>query len=250
MKSKHLFLTILIFSAMIELSTAQDSPQPSHFRALSWKAGVTDLVLAQVAPPAPDPTDPTKSLPPDPDYKETPVNILAVGRSPFYPYDRSKPLYFVRHKGNLFKTVATVDLSTSPNLPLLFFIPTRDPDSFQVRVVPDDAQSFPGGSFRFVNMSNIPITVFLCGQPKAVGSGQIETISPRPRVPGRVDMVMVSTSDNRQQYSNLWAISGQIRYLMFIAENPSAPGHVDCLRLPDPVASSADPNQQKVPAVQ
>jgi hypothetical protein len=155
-----LVLLICVLPSIAIAQEANPNPNQYHFRVLAWENAISDLFLSQVAPPLPDPQHPDQSLPPDPNFVEKPIFIPFKFRSAFALCDKTKPLYFFRHVGALYKVVATVDLSNSADFPLLFFQACKDSASIRVSVIPDDTQSLPSGAVRLVNFSSIPVTSY------------------------------------------------------------------------------------------
>ncbi len=245
MNYKFITIALTLFTLAISLSLGQDNSQkkPSHFHGLAWETPINDLFLAQSPPPSPDPNDPAKSLPAPADYEEIPLKITSLGRSEFVPYDKAKPLYFVRHVGALFKIAATLDLSAASDLPLLFFMPGKAKGSLEIKVLPDDLTSCPGGSFRFISLSTIPIKAVVDDQSTILQPNEVKILKPTLKE-SRVQMMLLRAEDNARQYSNLWVCNNTVRYMFFIVDTPHRPGSIDCLRLVDSVLLAKDPNQQ------
>jgi hypothetical protein len=211
-------IILLLISLLPSIASAQDQANPNqcHFRVMAWENAISDLFLSQVAPPLPDPQYPDKSLPPDPNFVEKSIFIPFKFRSAFALCDKTKPLYFFRHVGALYKVVATVDLSDAADFPLLFF-----QDSTHVSVIPDDTQSFPSGAVRLLNLSSIPVTFYFDHT-----SIQLDPKTNKLYVPPKSGKVMflqlVRDTDRKCEYSNSWSTSSD-RTILFITDDKNTP---------------------------
>ncbi len=233
-----LVASVLVFG----LARAQNSNDPNkcHFRAITCTAPIDDLFLAQQPPPQPDPQNPGQSIP-DPSYTEAEIHVPIVCRSGFIPYDKSKELYFVRHVGKLYQTVAVVDLTSSPNLPLLFFVPLGA-GKFQVNVYMDDPASFPSGSFRLFDASDTPVSGTFNKDAITIKPGESKVITPQGEN-GKILMALYSGSDTTPFAGVKWAAKQDLRCMIFIFKN--AQGQLDFNLIKDSATNAADPDAPK-----
>jgi hypothetical protein len=188
----------------------------------------------------------------DPDFKPTRLFAFSNVKSALYAFDRQKPLYIFAEKkdvnGNaLYPIEANLDLSNGPVIPLLFLqsgLPAPDKTShYKITVLGDDEASFPGGGFRFINLSTNSIIVAVTGEKATLAPNDIHTFTPKPSSGAPIiDVSLYRASDGSLEYSNRWGYRSDVRSMMIIFNDPRNPANVTSNHVLDSTASLVTPS--------
>ncbi len=221
---------MLLFFLLSILWIQGQEIHPSYFRVLTLGSQKTDLFFSQVTPPAPDPGNPKQSVPPSPDFTETPVPVSGNARSPFIAFKKDLPLYFLIHDGALYKTVTFI--KSLEDLSLLLIQPGISPDEFTITVLRDDPVSFPGGAFEVVNLSSQSVIIRLSSECLTINRLDNRIIIPHVKEGDRFP-VELFRADQQRQYSNVAKYNKHLRFIMFPIDAPGAVNNIEFEKLID-----------------
>ena len=192
---------------------AQDEPDKTlqvRFRVFGWDIANSDLFYAQ-------------------NGSDASLEIYDNIRSPFHNYTGPATITFYRLKkgadGKIERIpAATANLADAGSWPLLLFFPAPgSPDNYQVQAIPDDLKSFPAGSFKFADFTDVPISGSLGSRAFELKPTEMETL-PSPSGTNMTTVfatVYTETPQGRKTvYTNNWGIQPQMRTLVFVRKSP------------------------------
>lgn len=169
------------------------------------------------------------------DASGTPVELKAVDyvRSPFYEVRANAPLRVYRllppEEGESEPRRELVGSINWPSHsgPFLLMIGQRG-EEYSFSVVPDDSSTFPLGSFRVYNASELPVVIQVGDTRALLEPRESKVLKPDLDQEGRGALFQVAArvgDKPRLVYSNLWSGSKTQRTLVFILnrDNPRAP---------------------------
>ncbi len=233
------FSKILVASALFLGATLALQGQTSghFFRTLAWQNPVSNLFYSQEPPPT-DPASGTSTS--TGSFVEYPVEVPTVGRSTPYKFDPSKPIYFFLHKEAARIVLATVDAHDEPILPLLFFQKEKG-ESYRVTVMPDNANRFPGGNFRILNLSHLAADLTLSDKAVHLEPRDNRLLAPSFRKEIGAVHISIKLTSGQTVYTNNLHCQEDLRYLLFLVDDPNNPNSVIFLRLLDSTTNAVEP---------
>ena len=211
MKTRSISWGIALVFTAVSLTTlrAQDEPVKTvkvRFRVFGWDNASADLNYAQAG-------------------KDVSAEIYEDLRSPFYDYAGPATITFYRVKtgadGKIERTpAAEADLSGAGSWPLLlFFVVPGGSGNYKVQVIPDDLNSFPAGSFKFANYTDVPISGSLGTQNFELHPTEMQTLLclPSANTTTVFATVYAQTAQGKiTVYTNNWALQPLMRTLVFV----------------------------------
>ncbi len=224
----RILLVALLCSASISIAFGQasaDKTVEANFRLFGW-----DLSLSNIFYDA---------------KKDTAagVEVLDGFRSDFYTYKGSPDLVFFRietdSEGKQVKVpVFSVNIEGSGKFPLIVVAGSSSGNTtkYIASAIPDDPASFPFGSYKFVNLSSLPIAVNCGAEVFKLAAGDAKMLTPKlgtDRTTIYTNIVAATSGGVKSVYGNNWAYNPEMRTLVFVRNNPDSAGLVAARRIVD-----------------
>ncbi len=238
MKFNCILQICVILIALVSTASAQTHDM-RYFRCLAWNQDISGLYVTQSELPEPSAENPNPT--PDPNFKEEKLQIPGNLRSVIYSYVPSKPLKIIRHIANKIILIATLDMQSTPRLVLLLFIPSKDSNTINIRVIDDDVDTFPGGGVELFNYSHtvVTFTIETTAGKRSIqmdpGSSKIVPLSFDLNTTARVSVWVPGKST--PTFSTAWDMFSSIRYMAFVVDDPNDKSNVRYTRVPDNISN-------------
>jgi hypothetical protein len=211
---KNLCGIIALFLSIIPL-TAQESEQghKGMFRTLGCRVTVEQLFYAAV---------PEDGATRQDSSKEGSVGIFDSSRSNYYNRPGPGKVVFYRKTVSpdgkpIRKIVAEADLSKGGNLPLILFLPHPDrPEILMPLVLPDDPQSFPDTTCRFINLTPASLAATLGKSAATIAPAGVELFKTGIGEKAETRFATIALENARRLYSNNWVIRPGQRTMVII----------------------------------
>jgi hypothetical protein len=215
--------------------TPTPTPKPpivySHFRVIAWMTSVPNLSYSQILPTAAG-------------FKLTPISDDPRFRSPFYAFDKSKPVYLLQSKDGTIGVLATLDLSQYPDLPLIL-VQTNPAGETTTTIYPDDLKSFPAGSYRLINFAGQPVDAKFDDVDYVVAPNDSTICVPTAENNHVVQFQVIRPDTKKRVYSNLFTHSVSARWIFFFVEDSNK--QISFFRLSDSAESAKAPTPTPSP---
>jgi hypothetical protein len=220
------FLLFVCLGAAEPAAHAENPPAPAfsvRFRTLGWKTNIPENTLFYHV------KDTEKS-----------ISVMSDSRSLFYDYRGPSEITFYQNIPGADGTprptaVCSAELKDAGDWPLLIFSKEAGtPEKFKIRVIPDDLQAFPPGSFRFVNYTTLQPTAKVGSKSVTLAPDEITTIKEQPSGDNRTLFVSVLQPGSKTQpilYSNNWAYYPGQRTMVFIVPESNRTGYCQVQRM-------------------
>lgn len=225
---KSITTTLLLALWITVLPTSNCSAQESkdktvkvRFRVFGWDDAPSDLNYPQRG-------------------KDTSVLVIQDNRSIFYDYTGPALITFYRIKTDsegkpIRETAAQADLSKGGPWPLILLAKNLNkPGQYEARVLKDDLNSFPGGSYVFSNFSTTQLTGSLGGRIFDLPPGGEQLIGPKASDNSTtlfVALVKMNGSQKVPVYTNNWAIHPARRTRVLIKASSESPSGLVAIRV-------------------
>ena len=191
----------------------------------------------------------------DSNNKPVPIEAHPDQRSPIYSYSGDSAMVIYRpgpagKDGKPTKvTIATIDLSKAPSVPLILLISDpSSPGNYTGFVMDDNYSEFPYGSVKFFNFTQEDDVVGMDGQTQTVKPGQSYVSKNKPKQGSfyEAKVVRVGVQDGATVIQDNWEYRSDYRRLVFIVPQPNSTPPVsakwvDEENIPPPKPGSTSP---------
>ncbi|MEP2776227.1 MAG: hypothetical protein ABJQ29_06945 [Luteolibacter sp.] len=180
--------------------------------------------------------------------KYLPLNVASCNRSEPVPLRGMKFLEihipFTDDDGKPgYKLVGKARIPKGTNLALFFVHEKATPDGLPLTVsgIDDSLKTFPPGTFRFANLTNVPLRVKFGDTSSAIGAGGMTVVESKVSAEGGFLPLWITDTKGNKIYENrLWSqVSG--RDMFFIGPPPQPGARVSIMLLPQIVAPERQP---------
>lgn len=205
---------IALLLAMLPVSAQESGPdRKGKFRTLGCRVAVEELSYAALAEDGASQPDAAK---------EGSAGIFDSTRSDLYDRLGSRRLVFFRKAIDaagkpIRKIIAEADLSKGGSLPLILFLPDPNrPEILRTLVVPDDPQSFPDTTCRFINLTPASLATTLGKSAATIAPAGVELFKTGIGEKAETRFATVSLENAQRLYSNNWVIRPGQRTMVII----------------------------------
>lgn len=168
--------------------------------------------------------------------KDVAVTLTQDAPSGFYELPAGGNLAFYRlatnpDGGTARQPVASVKVAGA-GLQFLVIVSVGGPGVLSAEVLADDLQTFPAGSYRFLNRTDAPLTCILAGTSSVIAAHSVELLKAKSGEGTRTVFLQVLAQKGKDRvvlYSNNWAWSPLIR-TMIVAAPPVPPATTPSIR--------------------
>ena len=179
-----------------------------QFRTFGWGVRMDDLYFAR-------------------DGEDVKVKIYDGLRSPFLEFTEAETILFYRmevdDEGVVIRTpVLTVPVAEAGKWPLLIFTPDEDVEGgLRCKAIADDLESFPQGSFRFINLTAVKLGIamgdeMMVMEPREMKTMVVEAGDDPNEATRFIRLVAETKSGPVRIYSNNWVVKPTQRTLVLI----------------------------------